>query len=738
MVVAGHFLETLSEALLELVQCRFLRGLEFLTNVTVAVMDDAVCLLCEAKQCEVADDLRGCLVVLAECFGERDRDCELVRFSVYLDAYRGRFGCHIPFLCDGGKDPATVYTDGTISSSGTGQIPVLAGDDRWNVLVSAQPTRGEHVPSEIFTGAGTNRTNVLVAVLAPVFVVIAIVLWGAAIVAWRDIDSPAVDLFAVVTGTVGTGSLVIAVGFAAADSLLVLGSIITVGMVIPIPWVMFAFDYVGKEKFVSTRVAAVLAAPIVLGLSATIAIFAGQLFEWFTLPSQTTATGVAAVFITVMVLSQWIGLLYAGGLTLAGTGLILWTFQRYEHLDTTTGIVLCSFGIVPWVSILFGLQLESVSFFALGGTVAVGFAVGGLAAVALVGPSQLFRRVPAAGSVGPTRVIEELEDGIIITDEDGRIVELNRSASRLLNEEGPSLGRPIESTLEMDLSGLRDDTVIELESESGRILCEPKVSNVTDQHGNPLGYAVLLRDVTTRTTRQQRLAVLNRLLRHNLRNDMSIIIGYAQVIENQIENPAVQDRAAHIAETGSDLVDLSDRARKTVEVLESTEETERLMPLAPLVDELIRDLEEDHDIEFSYQDLATVAVPVPHDRLRLGLRSVIESSIQRTDRESGVVEIRTNYRPEETYELEISVLDNGAPIPEQEREVIETGGETSLEHTSGVSLWTTRWITNSVGGKLSFDHREPRGTVVTLALPTAEPVSSLPSRQLVGAGKFDI
>lgn len=577
-----------------------------------------------------------------------------------------------------------------------------------------------------------------VAVLAPVFVFIGIVLWGAAIVAWRDIDSPAVDLFAVVTGTVGTGSFVIAVGFAAADSLLVLGSVITVGMLIPIPWVMFAFDYVGKEKFVSTRVVVVLAAPIVLGLSATIAIFAGQLVEWVTLSSQTAATGMAAVFITVLRLSQWIGLLYAGGLTLAGTGLILWTFQRYEHLDTTTGIVLCSFGIVPWVSILFGLQLESVSFFALGGTVAVGFAVGGLAAVALVGPSQLFERVPAAGSVGPRKVIEELEDGIIITDEDGRIVELNQSASRLLDEGGSTLGRPIERTLGMDISGLRDDTVIELESESGRILFEPKVSNVTDRHRNPLGYAVVLRDVTTRTTRQQRLAVLNRLLRHNLRNEMTIIIGYAQMIENQLEDPAIQDKATHIAETGSDLVELSDRARKTVEVLESSGETERLIPLVPIVDELIKDLEKDHDIEFSYQDLAEVAIPIPHDRLRLGLQSVIESAIQRTDPESGVVEIRTNYRPKETYQLEISVQDNGTPIPEQEREVIETGGETSLEHTSGVNLWTTRWVANSVGGKLSFDHRESRGTVVTLALPIAKPVSSLPSQQLVGEEKSHI
>jgi len=73
--------------------------------------------------------------------------------------------------------------------------------------------------------------------------------------------------------------------------------------------------------------------------------------------------------------------------------------------------------------------------------------------------------------------------------------------------------------------------------------------------------------------------------------------------------------------------------------------------------------------------------------------------------------------------VRVTVTDDGPGIPESERKVLEHGTETALEHGSGLGLWLVKWITDSVGGDVSFAEREPRGSMVTveLATPVGDP-----------------
>ena len=71
----------------------------------------------------------------------------------------------------------------------------------------------------------------------------------------------------------------------------------------------------------------------------------------------------------------------------------------------------------------------------------------------------------------------------------------------------------------------------------------------------------------------------------------------------------------------------------------------------------------------------------------------------------------------------VEVRDDGPGIPEQDRNVIEEGRETDLEHGSGLGLWVVYWIVDSAGGDLAFGERDPRGAVVRMTfdrLPPAE------------------
>lgn len=563
----------------------------------------------------------------------------------------------------------------------------------------------------------------LLEAFAVVYFIIFFILVGTATIAWRGLESPTVNLFGMVAGTLGIGSLLISVAYAVKTPVLALGAMIAVAMIIPIPWIIFAFDYIGKEDLISPFSVSFLAIPVVIGLAATMIIFMSQILPWFTFLTR-EGSGIAVVITTVVELSQWGGILYAGGIVLTGTGLILWSFQRYPHLDSTTGTVLCTFGTVPWVSVLFALQLQSISFFVLSGTVAIGFGIGTIAAVALVGPLPLFDRVPAAGNVGPTTVIQEIEDAVIVIDGEGKIIELNPSARRLFESGRNMVSVNITEVFDSSLGELHERSLVEIESKSKNNLLSPTVSELTDQHGHLLGYAIVLRDVTETRIREQRLNVINRFLRHNLRNDMSVVLGRLSLIQAQIDDQSVLDSVEIITETGWELTELSEQIRDSENLLEIESETIRVIQIESLVRNLFERVQSDEDlsqgqtIDCRYQGPEEISISAVTEKVEVALENLITNAVKHNDGNPIEVRVRVSLRPEETYPLEIVIEDNGPGIPEQEQKIITRGQETSLIHSSGIGLWTVRWIMQSQGGKISFDNREQGGTSVKLFFPS--------------------
>ena len=527
-------------------------------------------------------------------------------------------------------------------------------------------------------------------------------------------------LFATVVGTLGAGSAAISVGFVAGDPALVLGVTVSVAMLVPLPWILFSFEYLGHERLTSTLTSGILAAPVAAGLLATVVIFAGQVVPWVTSAIQTDAGGLAAVVGAAVQLGQWAGILYAGGLVLTGTGLVLWSFQRYPHLDSTTGAVLGTFGTVPWVSVLFALQLQSTSFFTFSGTVAVGFGVGAVTAAWLVGPAPLFDRVPAPGNIGPTTIMGELEDAVVITGVEGQTIELNRSAGRLFDREQDGVNDHITDLVGSTVGELRDQPTVEIGSTSRMLLYNPTVSELTDQHEYVVGYAVVFRDVTDRTVRKQRLEVLNRVLRHNIRNDMNVILGQNERVRTQVDDPDVVDSTDSIARAGHELMSISEKVRRTEQLFESNSgETDRIR-VESLVERMFEEVRSAHDVACQYRGPEEVAIAATRDQVRTALRNLVTNAVQHNDSEDRKLWVRVADQSADRYPVTITVLDNGPGIPEQERAVIDAGQETPLEHSSGIGLWTVCWIMRKLGGELSFDEREPSGAAVKLLFPSPQ------------------
>jgi len=225
------------------------------------------------------------------------------------------------------------------------------------------------------------------------------------------------------------------------------------------------------------------------------------------------------------------------------------------------------------------------------------------------------------------------------------------------------------------------------------------------------GQAVLI-DVTDRERYVQRLEVFNRLLRHDLRNDASVIVGYAQTLA-ELGGDAVEP-ATIIEERAERMVKRGDRVRHIGSVLEG-EGAEERGELRPLVESCVADARADHSDATVQSTVACNPTVRGGPLLAEALRQVLDNAIRHND-DDPTVEVRVE--ESEGPFVSIVVADDGPGIPEREQEVLERGRENALEHSMGTGLWLAHWAVGRIGGDIDI-RTAADGTEVVIRVPTA-------------------
>ena len=214
--------------------------------------------------------------------------------------------------------------------------------------------------------------------------------------------------------------------------------------------------------------------------------------------------------------------------------------------------------------------------------------------------------------------------------------------------------------------------------------------------------------------REQRMAVLNRVLRHNVRNEMNVILGYAEVIAENAASDDIRRSAETIRRRGNRLVQASDQARWLGQQLDV--EDPQTVDLAAEAEDIVTEVAAEHPeatVSLSAPDSVHVrAVP----QIGIAIQNLVENACVHHDGTPTVeVQIETD-----SDEAHLSVADDGPGIPTQELSVLQSGEETPLEHGSGLGLWVTKWLVDRSGGTIDFRENDPHGSVVILRLPLRE------------------
>ncbi|QZP39131.1 PAS domain S-box protein [Halobaculum magnesiiphilum] len=219
-----------------------------------------------------------------------------------------------------------------------------------------------------------------------------------------------------------------------------------------------------------------------------------------------------------------------------------------------------------------------------------------------------------------------------------------------------------------------------------------------------------VRDVTDRRRREQHLRVMGRLLRHNLRNDLNVILGRVELLKHREEVPT-DASVASIVETAESLLATAEKERLIVETLAETEERV-VVDLAAAVRFAAEEVRAEHP-----EATITTSVEEGHEAIALpdfaiAVQELLTNAVNHAETDRPRVSVST---VEEGDRVGIAVADDGPPIPEGEYAVLAGDTEIdSLNHGSGLGLWLVHWLVDLSNGEIRFDCGPGKGNRITM------------------------
>lgn len=270
---------------------------------------------------------------------------------------------------------------------------------------------------------------------------------------------------------------------------------------VPLSLFLFGLSYTGHDQLLTRRTV-----PIFAAIPAVV-VAAAWTNPWHQLLWTDQTVHVVdnmAVLVPTYGPLFWINIVYGYGIEFVAIAVLVRLIYTSDYLYTDQSALLLIGITVPLAANVFEI-------FVVGATPAVDytpvtFAVSGLAFGYAVFRRQLFDLIPATRTLGRNEAIGQLDTGIVIVDDDDRVVYANPSAGDIFDTD-PSemLGRQARSFVDDEwLHFDAEDALAEVER--GDRTYEVRTSEITDRQDRPIGNTLVIHDVTVRKRRERELA----------------------------------------------------------------------------------------------------------------------------------------------------------------------------------------------------------------------------------------
>lgn len=220
--------------------------------------------------------------------------------------------------------------------------------------------------------------------------------------------------------------------------------------------------------------------------------------------------------------------------------------------------------------------------------------------------------------------------------------------------------------------------------------------------------------------RESQLSVFNRVFRHNLRNDMSVVLLSAERILADDDLPDdLRGAARRIERRADSFMATSERAREIHERLLLSGGDPGTLDLAASVESVGADLRAEFPRATVVTDTPSPLVVPGVDVVPLLLTELGRNALAHNDRPPADrrVEFAVTRRDDHAA---VAVSDNGDGLPAIERDLLVGDRvETPTAHGSGLGMWLVKWFVESLSGDIEVSCRDGGETTVTVLLPLA-------------------
>lgn len=327
------------------------------------------------------------------------------------------------------------------------------------------------------------------------------------------------------------------------------------------------------------------------------------------------------------------------------------------------------------------------------------------------------------------RIVQRVEDPIMIQDTDGRFELANDAVCEYAD-------MSLDELVGSDEFAFMNPTAAEEIAERKRHVIDtgrPVTYEVTskfpderersfvttrypkhDETGEVDGTIAICRDVTEQLERERQLRVLVRILRHNINNKMSVILGNAGLLCDLLPDDE-QDISEDILSAGEELVELAETKRRIVKLLTDPPDSD-VSALNATVERIAAETRHkfpESTITVRYpSEFLVEAIPQLED----ALEELIENAVIHAERPDPIVEIVAEQVDDE---IRLTISDNGPGIPEIERNVLSPSTELSQTvHSRGLGLRFVDHVLKASNGSLNIAENDD-GAIVELTLRPA-------------------
>ena len=213
---------------------------------------------------------------------------------------------------------------------------------------------------------------------------------------------------------------------------------------------------------------------------------------------------------------------------------------------------------------------------------------------------------------------------------------------------------------------------------------------------------------TERASQTNLAAVFNRVLRHNLRNEMSVVRGFTNHMAEELDDdPYSETILDHI----DGLIELSETARELERII-TTDAEQSVTDIVGVVNHVVDGVQ----TEYPAAEITVTADEERTTAVRPTFKRAIEELVENAAKHGGdqpTITVAVESVPDA---IEVRIVDDGPGLSNQEINMLSSGEETPLAHGSGLGLWLAHWIVTSHDGEIDAT-ATTAGTVMTVSIP---------------------